>query len=397
MAATPIVMHPPSQPVTTTRRAAAAPSERARTTAAAVPQAFFHDLVRSMRNGVIAITRDGRLTLVNDEAYRVLGLTPHPDDLGRQYADVLRECGDVVRVLDASFELGQLPSRAELRLRSTGRVIGYTVNHVRDARGCVTGASFFFKDLTRIEQLEERERLRDRLAALGEMAAAIAHEVKNPLAGIEVMAGLLKRRLPQDADAHGLLNDIIQEAKTANSIVVEVLEFVRPIRLQLDRVSMAALVDEALHLAETCAARGTVEVEVDRGEHVPVVEGDAQQLRQVVTNLLTNAFEALAGRGRVRVCVGWKAGEVADPIEGCTTPATVRLEVSDDGPGIPSEIRDRIFSPFFTTKPRGSGLGLAIVRKIVDAHQGRIDVAQCSPCGTTFRVTLPVTPEVESA
>jgi len=397
MAATPIVMHPPSQPVTTTRRAAAAPSERARTTAAAVPQAFFHDLVRSMRNGVIAITRDGRLTLVNDEAYRVLGLTPHPDDLGRQYADVLRECGDVVRVLDASFELGQLPSRAELRLRSTGRVIGYTVNHVRDARGCVTGASFFFKDLTRIEQLEERERLRDRLAALGEMAAAIAHEVKNPLAGIEVMAGLLKRRLPQDLDAHSLLNDIIQEAKTANSIVVEVLEFVRPIRLQLDRVSMAALVDEALHLAETSAARGVVEVEVDRGEHVPIVEGDAQQLRQVVTNLLANAFEAVAGRGHVRVSVGWTPGEVTDPIEGCTTPAAVRLEVSDDGPGIPGEIRDRIFSPFFTTKPRGSGLGLAIVRKIVDAHQGRIDVAQRSPRGTTFRVTLPVTPEAESA
>ena len=101
------------------------------------------------------------------------------------------------------------------------------------------GATLFFKDLTRVEQLEERERLRDRLAALGEMAAAIAHEVKNPLAGIEVMAGILKRQLPDSQDAQSILGDIIKEAKMANAIVLEVLEFVRPIRLQVEHMSLA--------------------------------------------------------------------------------------------------------------------------------------------------------------
>ena len=127
------------------------------------------------------------------------------------------------------------PNRAELRLKSTGKVIGYTLSQVRDTRGRVTGATLFFKDLTRVEQLEERERLRDRLAALGEMAAAIAHEVKNPLAGIEVMAGILKRQLPDSEDAQTILADIIKEAKMANAIVLEVLDFVRPIRLQVER------------------------------------------------------------------------------------------------------------------------------------------------------------------
>ena len=105
----------------------------------------------------------------------------------------------------AAFELSHLPNRAELRLKSTNKVIGYTISQVRDARGGLTGATLFFKDLTRVEQLEERERLRDRLAALGEMAAAIAHEVKNPLAGIEVMAGLLKRQLHDSPDAQSIL------------------------------------------------------------------------------------------------------------------------------------------------------------------------------------------------
>ena len=109
-----------------------------------------------------------------------------------------------------------------------------------DRAGTVSGAALLFTDLTRVEQLEERERLRDRLAALGEMAAAIAHEVKNPLAGIQVMAGLLKRQLTDSPDAHEILSDIITEAKVANRIVVDVLEFVRPISLRSSRCPSGA-------------------------------------------------------------------------------------------------------------------------------------------------------------
>ena len=114
-------------------------------------------------------------------------------------------------------------------------MIGYTLSQVKDDDGAPIGAVLFFKDLTQVEQLEERERLRDRLASLGEMAAGIAHELKNPLAGIEVMAGLLRRQVPDSPDAQSLLADIISEAKLANAIVVEMLEFVRPVRLQVER------------------------------------------------------------------------------------------------------------------------------------------------------------------
>ena len=214
--------------------------------AARMSTSFFRDVVGSLRNGVVIITRQGQLAHMNHEAYRVLGVGRGGNDVGRPYTEVLQNNPEVIRILHAAFELTQLPNRAELRLRYTGKVIGYTVCAVRDARGRVTGATLLFKDLTRVEQLEERERLRDRLAALGEMAAAIAHEVKNPLAGIEVMAGLLKRRVAGVPDAEALLNDIITEAKMANSIVLETLEFVRPIRLQIEHVALSHIVAGAI-------------------------------------------------------------------------------------------------------------------------------------------------------
>ena len=176
---------------------------------------------------------------MNQEAYRIFGIPPIPKTSVGQYSEVLRMHGDIVRVLAGAFELSHLPNRVEMRLKSTGRVIGYTLSHVRDDAGALTGVSLFFKDLTRVEQLVERERLRDRLAALGEMAAAIAHELKNPLAGIEVMAGVLRRQIADPPDAQSILTDIINEAKMANSTVVEILDYVRPVRLESERTPVA--------------------------------------------------------------------------------------------------------------------------------------------------------------
>src|SRR5258708_12725675 len=153
------------------------------------PDGFYRDMVWNLRNGVVAITRDGRIAVMNDIAYRVLGLEPRVKDIGRHFSEVLKDVPDVSRIVGGAFELSHLPNRAELRLKNTGKVIGYTLSHVRDARGRDVGATLFFKDLTRVEQLEERERLRDRLAPLREMAPALPHELKNPLARIHTMSG----------------------------------------------------------------------------------------------------------------------------------------------------------------------------------------------------------------
>jgi PAS domain S-box-containing protein len=351
---------------------------------------FFRQIVSSMRNGVLAVTRDGTLAVMNEEAYRIFALPPDPLDIGRHYTDVLRTHHDLVRVVSSAFELSHLPNRAEMRLKSTGKVIGYTLSLVRASDGSVTGAALFFKDLTRVEQLEERERLRDRLAALGEMAAGMAHELKNPLAGIEVMAGLLRRKVPDSPDAQSILTDIINEAKMANATVVEVLDYVRPVRLETERISIGKVLNAAVTMADAKAQRGGIELTLSVEPGLPLLHADGHQLCQVFMNLIANAFEAMEGRGHVRVSAETGQVEEDHGPHGPTSVPTIVVRVTDDGPGVPAEVVDKIFNPFFTTKAQGSGLGLAIVRKIIDAHDGRIDIEPVPGGGTRFTVTLPV-------
>jgi len=315
--------------------------------------------------------------------------------VGLPFTEVLRDCPEVVRVLQQAFESDDLPNRAEMRLRKTGKAIGYTLSRIHDDNGTLVGATLFFKDLTRVEQIEERERLRDRLAALGEMAAAIAHEVKNPLASIEVMAGVLKRQLSEQPESLETLNDIIKEAKMANAIVVEVLEFVRPIQLQVEHADLTDVIKDSITLAEGKMRRGAVTIELDLADDVPTLLADSHQLRQLFSNLLANAFEALGGEGHVEIRSALIPGE-EEPASGEPQAPQVVVEVRDSGPGIAPDDLERIFSPFFTTKPQGTGLGLAIVRKVVDAHDGHIDAVSAPGRGATFRVTLPVVPSVRS-
>jgi PAS domain S-box-containing protein len=355
---------------------------------------FFRHMVGNMRNGVLAIARDGSIVLVNSEACRLFGLPNNGSISGQPFRTVLHQHPDVVRVLGSAFEMATLPNRAELRLKSTNTAIGYTVSLVRDDEGDAVGAALLFKDLTEVEEMEERERLRDRLAAVGEMAAVVAHEIKNPLAGIQVLAGLLRRKAPQHPEMQSLVSDILNEAKMANSIVQEVLAFVRPVRLQVARTSLSEAVANAISLANSGTPRGAIQVRVDIAPGLPLIGSDHHQLTQVFTNLLINAYHALDGRGHVEITarLARTIDEGAMQPDGQSPAPSVIVDVADDGPGMRPDVAEKIFNPFFTTKQQGSGLGLAIVRKIVDAHEGRIEVTSTEGRGTRFRVTLPVDP-----
>lgn len=339
-----------------------------------------------MRNGVLALTRDGVVRVMNDVACRVLGVSDAAP-VGQHYAGLLAACPEVQRLLARALDHQITADRAELRLKTTGKVIGFTLAQIADESGAPQGVALLFRDLTRVEQLEERERLKDRLVALGEMAAAIAHEVKNPLAGIEVTAGLLKRRVKDVPDAVAQLNAIIHEAKMANKIVLEVLEFVRPLRLQLEHVDLRAVIADAVEGARRSLPAPTVDIRLHVPTDLPSVEGDRYQLRQLCSNLVTNALEALTESPRAG---SWlHVGVRALPAAAADGVPHVELVVADNGPGVADDLRDRIFGPFFTTKPQGTGLGLANVRKVVDAHDGRIELVRTVE-GATFRITLPV-------
>ena len=316
---------------------------------------FYRDLVLSMRNGVLAIERDGSVAVVNDVACRILGLGSAEDHPGRHFTEVLGSGHAFAPVLSSAFDLSHLPNRSELRLRGSGKVIGYTLSRIVDQFDAPTGAVLFFKDLTRVEQLEERERLRDRLAALGEMAAAIAHEVKNPLAGIQVMAGLLKRRLPETDEDQAVLNDIISEAQVANKIVVDLLEFVRPISLQIERVCVSELLRDAVQKFEGQVPNSIVNVKTSVPHDLPTVPGDKTQLRQIFTNLLVNASEAVDGPGLVSISARSLPVEDDSTVAG-ESPETcgwIVIDIEDDGPGMPGTYGRR--SSALSSRPSRAG------------------------------------------
>jgi signal transduction histidine kinase len=176
----------------------------------------------------------------------------------------------------------------------------------------------------------------------------------------------------------------------ADAIVLEVLEFVRPIRLQVEHTSIGDVLQQALTMAESKARRGETAVNLQLKPELPLMHGDQHQLVQLFTNLVINAFEALDGGGTIAIVADHAAPDEEHVALESASGSHLVIDVIDDGPGVPAELRDRIFNAFFTTKPQGSGLGLAIVRKIVDAHDGRIDISSEPGKGTRFRVTLPV-------
>jgi signal transduction histidine kinase len=254
-----------------------------------------------------------------------------------------------------------------------------------------------FRDLAPIERRDEQERLRERLAALGQMAAGMAHEIRNPLAGMEVLAGLLRRRLADRPEEQALLGELLGELRAVARTVAASLEFVRPAVPARTSVDPVALLEEALAQALALVPfAGAIERDYDaRG---PTLQADAEQLRTALVNLLQNALEAMAElrapAARLRLAVRGREPERED---GGGAPAEVEIRIRDDGPGVPAELREKVFYPFFTTKRKGSGVGLATAQKIVAAHGGHLELesgagdpagGEAGP-GAGFRIRLP--------
>jgi PAS domain S-box-containing protein len=375
-----------------------------RTRSSRTENAFYRRLIEGMRCGILIIDRQGRVIKVNDLGRQILEIGPE-DRSTAPIEEVLREHPQLAQVLHESFSMSSLPNRAEmdLRLRSQrGKTIGFTVSLVRAEDGGPVGAAIFFKDLTHVEHKEEQERLRDRLAALGQMAANLAHEIRNPLASIEVTSSLLKRRAGLDEAARDMLDRITKEVRRLNRTITSSLEFVRPVSLSLAPSRIEPILEEALSIA--IGRQGWKGIRVERAyqDRIPPTLMDRNQVRQVFENLFINALEAMQGQGILSVettmaslpaAANAPDGSPASPAGGeawSSFGSYLVVRVGDTGPGIPEELRDKLFYPFFTTKKDGSGVGLSMAKKVVDSHRGLIDVQNRPGGGAQFTVRLPI-------
>ena len=361
---------------------------------AAPDTTFLRGLLSGIRCGVVAVDRRGSLILINRHGCEILGLEQSPP-AGTPVELALADHPNLVRVLGDAFTLVTLPNRAELDLgprRREGTRIGFTVSHVHGDDGECAGAAIFFKDLTRIERSEEQKRLKDRLAALGAMAARLAHEVRNPLASIEVTCGLLRRRLAGDEAGRDLVDRISDEVRRLDATVTSSLEFVKPVASNFEPGELLPLLEQSILVAEGRHTAPGASIRMGRTCELPPFRMDPDQLRQVFENLLINAAEAAGESGTVEVeieRVPAPAG-ASDQDPWGEFEELVVVRIADDGPGIPDEVRERIFHPFFTTKRQGSGVGLSTVKKIVDSHGGLIDVDRSPLGGARFTVRFPM-------
>lgn len=228
------------------------------------------------------------------------------------------------------------------------------------------------------EKNRELER-RNRLAALGEMAAGMAHEIRNPLGGIQLYASLLARDLADRPESCALVNKISGGVRRLEALVSQVLNFTREIHVNPVPMDLAEVVRETLELVRRQQSAKQVTIEVEGPDSLPV-KADPALLGQALLNLLLNAIEAVADQGRVQVSY---AGANKEP-----TVRQFTLSVCDDGPGIDPQTLDRIFNPFFTTRDTGTGLGLAIVHRIVEAHEGTITAGNLPQGGARFHMRV---------
>jgi len=345
--------------------------------------AYLNEILASMHNGVAAVDRDGRITAFNHAAERVLGLAA-PEALGQAHEQVLRNADGSPSPLAATLAAGEAQTNVEREVvNAAGRCLrlSSSVAPIRDSSGALVGAVEVFNDLTEFRELQERLDRADKLAALGQMTAQVAHEIRNPLTGIEGFASLLLRDLDADSPQRAFAGHIVAGARSLNKIVSNMLLFCQPQALQVRPTRAREALEEALaFVLEECRHRGRGPFEIRR-DYDPAeqpIEADPDQLRQAFLNLLLNAVQAMGDCGELRLATAWVPGP----------PGRIEVRVQDSGPGIPAELREKVLDPFFTTKPTGTGLGLAIVQKIIRQHGGQFELDTAAGGGAAAVITL---------
>ena len=324
---------------------------------------YLSSIMDSMSDGVIAVDTRGIVTTFTRAASHALGFSAR-DAVGRPFIDVFGR----------EFAVPAGRHARELRANDGRQVrVSECDSPLFDSTQRCIGTVKVFQDQTEIESLRTRLRHQDRLAAVGQMSATVAHEIRNPLGGIRGFAALLARDIETDDPRARLVEKILEGSKALERVVTDLLEFTRPLQLRLQVTPCRELVDSALSYLDLGDKIITIENRVDSASRIVA---DADKLRQVMLNLLLNSVQSIDHSGAIRIASSTDNG-------------LVTIALSDTGCGMPAETLEQVFAPFYTTKEKGTGLGLAIAHKIIEAHGGRIDATSQPGLGSTFSISIP--------
>ncbi len=351
-------------------------------------QAFSQDIVDSLTSGLLTTDVSGRILTFNAAAERITGHSS-TEVIDRNVTDVLQLPGPLADTLARDLDVSKSRRLDFSYHTADGRSIdlGLAVAHLVTPGG-KAGFLVTFQDVTEMKRLEREARVRQRLAAVGEMAAGIAHEIRNPLASMAGSMQVLRDELRMTDDQAQLMDIVLRESTRLNETIRSFLTYARPQRAEVTRLDLAKTVsDTALLLRNSADVQSAHVIEVDT-PGVPLwYDADEGQIRQILWNLATNGLRSMPSGGRLRLAARAQPAAPAKP--GAGPAVNVTLEVEDEGMGIPPEELDGIFQPFHGTFTKGSGLGLAIVHRIVSDYGGEIEVTSSVGKGTKISVRLP--------
>lgn len=345
------------------------------------------ELVREFsREGIILLSPELSIEELNPAAESMLGYAAR-EVSGQPISDILIGADNLVHALQTALRGIATPNLGDIHLvRRDGiaflahiQILPLMVSDI------LSGVIILLRDLSEHEQFQVRNQQLEQRAILGEVTAIFAHEVRNPINNISTGLQVLAMNLPSDDPNQDLIESLKQECNRLNHLMNSVLSFARPLEYRPEAVDLAKLIPALIDRWRPRLTRLNVHPEVKITARTTTILGDPRALEQVFNNLINNAAQAMSDSGG-RLAVNIRPGTTTDQYE------QIQVNVIDSGPGISDEIRQRIFEPFFTTNRNGTGLGLAIAKRIINTHNGTIDV-QSVPGGTVFQVILPLIPQ----
>ena len=342
-------------------------------------------ILQTLRGGLLKVDGSGTIVLANPACAAILETTVARLE-GRPLVEVFEPDPHFLEILAAASPDSTIDDVETFVTTRRGRHVSVSVraSSLRDAGGQGEEILVLLSDLSRRKELEEEVRKADRLAALGRLSAGVAHEIRNPLAGIRTTAEILRGRIEEDADLLQFVDVILEETGRLDRIVGSLLQFAKPPEPRRARVEVEELLDRARQLAAGRAADRRVSIRLAQAQSLPAPDADRDQILQVLLNVLLNGIEATPAGGEVLVtATTWPPGDAEE----------IRILVEDGGDGVPAAIRERIFDPFYTTKPGGTGLGLSISQNILRQHGGALRLDSESGRATRAVISLPLPEE----
>ena len=342
-------------------------------------------ILRSVGSGIVTMDLQGNIASWNPAAELITGY--QYDEIKSSWQQVF---GDSIKgVFGHTDSLRSHPFRFNGQIiKKDGSIalLGMTATLLKDDTNTVRGFILTFQDITKLMEMEDQVRMKERLATVGSLAAGIAHEIRNPLASLSGSIQVLQGELALQGDNKHLMDIVVRETDRLNTIITEFLEYARLKNAQNDYIELSPVLDETIMLLKNCKEySGNIRITQQVDPHA-VIKGDSQRIRQVFWNLLINACQAMPQGGEITVTARLFSRS-NDDVDWC------EIIITDTGQGIAQEDRDRIFNPFFTTKTGGTGLGLSIVYRIIEDHQGTITVDSAPGKGTHIIIRIPISEE----